>query len=64
MTGWPVATIGFSTAACASSHRWDTFIGSRPQLREKNLRIMVDHERFLILPWINISNAWLGRPSR
>ena len=31
-------------------------IGWTPQLREKNLPLMVDNPRFLILPWINIPN--------
>ena len=53
--GWPVAMLGFSTAAWKLAPR-DTFIGWTPQLREKNLPLMVDNPRFLILPWINIPN--------
>ena len=45
----------FSTAAWKLAPR-DTFIGRTPQLREKNLPIVVDNPRFLILPWINIPN--------
>ena len=45
--GWPLAMIGFSTAAWKLAPR-DNFIGWTPQLREKNLP--------LILPWIHIPN--------
>ena len=34
----------------------DRFIGWTPQLREKNLPLVVDNPRFLILPWIEIPN--------
>ena len=34
----------------------DRFIGWTPQLREKNLLLVVDNPRFLILPWIEIPN--------
>ena len=40
----------------------DKFIGWTPQLREKNLPLVVDNPRFLILPWIKIPN--LGSHSR
>ena len=53
--GWPLAMLGFSTAARKLSPR-DRFIGWTPQLREKNLPLMVDNPRFLILPWITIPN--------
>ena len=53
--GWPVAMLGFSTAAWKLAPR-DTFIGWTPQLREKNLPLVVDNPRFLILPWIKIPN--------
>ena len=53
--GWPVAMLGFSTAAWKLAPR-DTFIGWTPQLREKNLPLVVDNPRFLILPWIEIPN--------
>ena len=53
--GWPVAMLGFSTAAWKLAPR-DRFIGWTPQLREKNLPLVVDNPRFLILPWINIPN--------
>ncbi len=51
--GRPLAMLGFSTAArkLAPRHR---FIGWTPQLREKNLPLVIDNPRFLILPWITI----------
>ena len=53
--GWPVAMLGFSTAAWKLAPR-DNFIGWTPQLREKNLPLVIDNPRFLILPWIEIPN--------
>ena len=53
--GWPVAMLGFSTAAWKLAPR-DKFIGWTAQVREKNLPLVVDNPRFLILPWIEIPN--------
>ena len=53
--GWPLAMLGFSTAAWKLAPR-DHFIGWTPQMREKNLSLVVDNPRFLILPWIEIPN--------
>ncbi len=53
--GWPVAMLGFSTAAWKLAPR-DKFIGWTPGKREKNLPLVVDNPRFLILPWIKIPN--------
>ena len=53
--GWPIAMLGFSTAAWKLAPR-DNFIGWTPQKREKNLPLVVDNPRFLILPWITIPN--------
>ena len=47
--GWPIAMLGFSTAAWKLAPR-DRFIGWTPQLREKTLPLVVDNPRFLILP--------------
>ena len=47
--GWPVAVLGFSTAAWKLAPR-DNFIGWTPKLREKYLPLVVDNPRFLILP--------------
>ena len=52
---WPLAMLGFSTAAWKLGPR-DKFIGWTPQLREKNIPFVVDNPRFLILPWIKIPN--------
>ena len=53
--GWTVAMLGFSTAAWKLAPR-DNFIAWTPELREKNLPLVVDNPRFLILPWIEIPN--------
>ena len=53
--GRPLAMLGFSTAAWRLAPR-DRFIGWTPQLREKNLHLVADNPRFLILPWITIPN--------
>ena len=53
--GWPIAMLGFSTAAWKLAPR-DNFIGWTPRSREKNLPLVVDNPRFLILPWIQIPN--------
>ena len=54
-TAGRVAMLGFSTAAWKLAPR-DNFIGWTPQLREKNLPLVVDNPRFLILPWVHIPN--------
>ena len=59
--GWPIAMLGFSTAAWKLAPR-DNFIGWTPEKREKNLPLVIDNPRFLILPWIEIPN--LGSHSR
>ena len=51
----PLAMLGFSTAAWTLSPR-DRFIGWSRQLREKNLPLVIDNPRFLILPWVRIPN--------
>ncbi len=53
--GWPLAILGFSTAAWSLAPR-DRFIGWTPTLRKKNLPLVIDNPRFLILPWIRIPN--------
>ena len=53
--GWPLAMLGFSTAAWSLAPR-DRFIGWTPTLRRKNLPLVIDNPRFLILPWIRIPN--------
>ena len=51
----PLAMLGFSTAAWTLAPR-DRFIGWSHQLREKNLPLVIDNPRFLILPWVHIPN--------
>ena len=53
--GAPLAMLGFSTAAWKLAPR-DHFIGWTRELREKNLPLVVDNPRFLILPWVKIPN--------
>ena len=53
--GTPLAMLGFSTAAWMLAPR-DNFIGWSRRVREKNLPLVVDNPRFLILPWIHIPN--------
>ena len=53
--GTPLAMLGFSTAAWTLAPR-DHFIGWSRQMREKNLPLVVDNPRFLVLPWIHIPN--------
>ena len=53
--GWPLAMLGFSTAAWKLAPR-DSFIGWTPAMRQKNLPLVVDNPRFLILPWVEIPN--------
>ena len=45
----PLAMLGFSTAAWTLAPR-DRFIGWSRELREKNLPLVIDNPRFLILP--------------
>ena len=47
-TGLPLAMLGFSTAAWKLAPR-DRHIGWTPELRRKNLHLVVDNPRFLIL---------------
>ena len=53
--GAPLAMLGFSTAAWTLAPR-DRFVGWSRQMREKNLPLVVDNPRFLILPWVHIPN--------
>ncbi len=56
----PLAAIGFSAAAWRVACR-DRFIGWDDQTRRKNLPLVVNNHRFLILPWIKITNlaSWI-----
>ena len=53
--GWPIDLPGFSTAPWKLAPR-DSFFGWTTRLREKNLPLVVDNPKFLILPWITIPN--------
>jgi hypothetical protein len=56
----PLAAIGFSAAAWRVACR-DQFIGWDDQARRKNLALVVNNHRFLILQWVNITNlaSWI-----
>jgi hypothetical protein len=51
----PVACIAFAGAAWKIAPR-DSWIGWRPEQRQRNLRWIVNNTRFLILPWIRVDN--------
>lgn len=53
--GRVIALLGFGAAAWKTAPR-DEFIGWTPQQREKNLHLVVNNARFLILPWITSHN--------
>ena len=53
--GSPLAMLGFSAAAWTLAPR-DRFIGWTHTLRNKNLPLVINNPRFLILPWIQIPN--------
>ncbi|MDP2811233.1 MAG: DUF4338 domain-containing protein [Rhodocyclaceae bacterium] len=53
--GQPLALLGFGAAAWQTAPR-DRFIGWSPALREKNLHLVVNNARFLILPWVRVPN--------
>lgn len=51
--GRPVAALSFSSAPRHLGPR-DRFIGWSPETRRRNLRFVVYHPRFLILPWVRV----------
>lgn len=51
----PIAAMAFSGAAWKVAPR-DSWIGWCPAERERNLRLIVNNSRFLILPWIRVDN--------
>ena len=53
--GEPLAVLGFGAAAWKTAPR-DEFIGWSPAVRQRNLALVVNNARFLILPWIRIRN--------
>ena len=53
--GEALAVLGFGAAAWKTAPR-DEFIGWSPAVRQRNLALVVNNARFLILPWIRIDN--------
>jgi len=50
-----LALLGFSAAAWKTAPR-DAFIGWDPERRKKNLHLVVNNSRFLVLPWVQSKN--------
>jgi len=50
-----VAALGFGAAAWQTAPR-DQFIGWSHEQRQKNLSLVVNNARFLIMPWVNSKN--------
>lgn len=50
-----LAALGFGAAAWKVAPR-DRFVGWTPEYREKNLHLIVNNARFLILPWVTSRN--------
>lgn len=64
--GQVLALLGFSAAAWKIQPR-DRFIGWSPEQREKNLHLVVNNSRFLILPWVrsrHLASRVLGMAAR
>ena len=53
--GEPLALMGFGACAWKTAPR-DLFIGWDADTRQKNLSLVVNNARFLILPWVRIPN--------
>jgi hypothetical protein len=53
--GEVLALLGFGAAAWKTAAR-DNFIGWSPKKQQENLHLVVNNARFLILPWVRISN--------
>jgi hypothetical protein len=51
--GRPVACLGWGSAAWSVKSR-DSFIGWDKPTKEKNLHLVANNTRFLILPWISV----------
>lgn len=56
----PLAVIGFAAAAWRVACR-DHFIGWNDQARQKKLALVVNNHRFLMVPWVQITNlaSWI-----
>jgi hypothetical protein len=53
INGRPAACLGWGSAAWSVKSR-DTFIGWSKKTKEKNLHLVANNTRFLILPWVSI----------
>jgi hypothetical protein len=51
----PLALLGFGASAWQCAPR-DRYIGWNPEQRKKNLHLIINNARFLILPWIQSKN--------
>jgi len=51
----PIALLGFGAAAWQSAPR-DRYIGWSHEQRQRNLHLIVNNARFLILPWVQSKN--------
>jgi len=51
----PIALLGFGAAAWTSAPR-DHYIGWSHEQRQRNLHLVVNNARFLVLPWIQAKN--------
>ena len=64
--GKVLALLGFGAAAWKTAPR-DDYIGWTPEQRERNLHLVVNNARFLILPWVksrNLASRLLGMAMR
>lgn len=62
----PIALLGFGAAAWTSAPR-DRYIGWTHQQRRRNLHLVVNNARFLILPWVqskNLASMILAKAAR
>ena len=62
----PIALLGFGASAWQTAPR-DLYIGWSHELRKKNLHLIVNNARFLILPWIkskNLASMILSKAAR
>jgi len=54
-SGLTLALLGFGAAAWKTQPR-DLFIGWNPEQRQRNLHLITNNARFLILPWVRCKN--------
>jgi len=62
----PIALLGFGAAAWMSAPR-DRYIGWTHEQRQRNLHLIVNNARFLILPWVqskNLASMILAKAAR